>query len=965
MRYYHEDPTQLHVGTCPHRAYFIPFENEEAALKGGRENSTRFHSLCGTWDFAYFENIESVPENVHFTDTIPVPSVWQQHGYDHHQYTNIRYPFPYDPPFVPYQNPVGVYQRQFGLQLQKGFKYYLNFEGVDSCAYVFINGQFVGFSQVSHSTSEYDCTAFLKDGENTIQVQVLKWCLGSYLEDQDKLRMSGIFREVYILQRPENHVEDFFVHMKTNGEINLDVTGAKPGLKLYAPDGTLLENPLKVENPLLWTAETPNLYTLVLETENEVIAQKIGIREICVDNGVVKLNGQKIKFRGVNRHDSDPVTGYTISREQLIRDMDIMKAHNINAIRTSHYPNAPWMPELCDEYGFYVIAESDVEAHGVNSLYEQPKEHTPGEFAVKYGLIANMPMFETPILDRVQMNVQRDKNHASVVIWSLGNEAGFGMAFENAGRWIKSFDTSRLTHYEGMTHQPDNRENDTSMLDLHSRMYASVAEIEDYFENRVDPRPFIQCEYIHAMGNGPGDAWDYQQLIDKYDGFCGGFVWEFCDHGVLMGYTNGQKPKYYYGGDFGEYPHDGNFCMDGLVYPDRTVHTGLVEFKNVIRPLVAAMENGTISLTNRLDSLNAKDHLTGRFELLHNGKVVQSGAFQMPSIAPHEKAAVLVPYTLPETGAVLLNLYYDSKEQNMGFDQLVLREGSVRPAWENKNGGKLAAKETKTHFVVESPALRYTFNKFTGVFDEMVFNNITRLAAPMAYQLWRAPTDNDRRIREEWEAAGFNRPQAKVYKTACRIENGKAVITANLSLAAIYRQWIVKLAAVYTVHEDGRIDVQLDVQKNMDMPFLPRFGLELKLSKEAKNIEYFGFGPTESYVDKHHGTKKGLYETTPALNHEDYLKPQENGSHYACDYVKVEDLLAVCSKDAFSMNVSPYTAKELTEKAHSFELEESGYTVLNLDYAQSGVGSNSCGPALLEQYRLNQASFQFNITLLV
>ena len=976
MRLVHESPEQIHVGTCPHRAYFIPFEEEAAALLGNRENSKRFHLLNGQWDFAYFNSLSAMPETVLFEGTIPVPSVWQQQGFDRHQYTNVRYPFPFDPPYVPNENPVGVYERNFEIKKHKGFKYYLNFEGVDSCAYVFINGKFLGFSQVSHSTSEYDCTELIKSGENRITVWVLKWCVGSYLEDQDKLRMSGIFRDVYILERPDKHVEDFFVHTKIKrgeGEISVEVTGAKPVMKLYAPNGDYLEahekgEPFTVSKPLLWTAETPHLYTLVLVTEHEAIAQKVGIREIKVDKGVVKLNGKKIKFRGVNRHDSDPVTGYTISREQMLRDMRLMKEHNVNAIRTSHYPNAPWMTEMCDKYGFYVIAESDLEAHGVVTLYNEKQT----DYAIQYGIIANMPMFDKPILDRIQMNVQRDKNHASVVIWSMGNESGFGPSIENAARWVKKFDPSRLTHYEGMQHLPSNRENDTSMMDLCSCMYASVETITDYFEKKKDPRPFIQCEYIHAMGNGPGDAWDYQQLIDKYEGFCGGFVWEFCDHAILMGHTNDQKPKYYYGGDFGEYPHDGNFCMDGLVYPDRTPHTGFNEYKNVIRPLVAHLENGRISLTNRLDFLNAKEYAVGRYELLSNGKVMKGGSFDIPSIPPHETVLLDFPYSMPRDGAVLLNLYYDLKKDMpllkkghaLGFDQLMLREGSVKPQWEGRAGEPISIVQTKTHWILSNDVFRYEFSKETGCFDTAVCRNITRLAAPMTYQIWRAPTDNDRNIRHKWEDAGYDRAQARVYGTSCEPEDTEAVIKAEMSLYAPYRQWIVKIAAKYTVFEDGRIDVHLNVLRNTDMPFLPRFGLELKLPETVTNIEYFGFGPEESYRDKHHGTKKGIYATTPEVNHEDYIKPQENGSHFDCDYVRAEGCLTAYSHHPFSMNVSPYTARELTEKAHNFELEKSGYTVLNLDYAQSGVGSNSCGPELLEKYRLDAETFDFYMTLL-
>ena len=610
MPEYHQNPETLHVGTLPPRAYFIPYHDAESAMTGEREASKRMTLLNGSWDFAYFPSYAGMPETVRYTDTIPVPSVWQMHGYDRHQYTNIRYPFPFDPPFVPTENPVGAYRRTFALRKAERKRFELHFEGVDSCLYLYVNGTFAGFSQVSHSTSAFDITDLLLDGENTLEVRVLKWCFGSYLEDQDKFRMSGIFRDVYILERPEARVEDFRVRMTLmDNAAKIDITletsdkALDPLLMLYDPQGKLLKaqkasesTEFTVEGPALWTAETPSLYTLLIQTDTEVIAQKAGVRDVRVENGVVLLNGKPFKFRGVNRHDSDPVTGYAISRQQLIRDLTVMKRHNVNAIRTSHYPNAPWMPELCDQFGFYMIAESDVECHGEVTLYpEQPitRERLDQMFAI----IPGDPMFREAILDRVQRNVKRDQNHACIIMWSLGNEAGYGPAFEEAGRWVKAYDPTRLCHYEGMFHAQEGR--DISIPDVYSRMYPSTNEIEDYFDNKRDSRPLVLCEYIHAMGNGPGDAQDYQKLIDRYPGFCGGFVWEFCDHAVQMGTTPDGKPKYGYGGDFGEFPHDGNFCVDGLVFPDRRPHTGLLEYKNVIRPLRASLTDAQ-SVTVRL-----------------------------------------------------------------------------------------------------------------------------------------------------------------------------------------------------------------------------------------------------------------------------------------------------------------------------------------------------------------------------
>ncbi len=986
---YHQNPETLHVGTLPPRAYFIPYQDAESAMKGDREASGRMTLLNGEWDFAYFPSYAEMPETVAYTDTIPVPSVWQMHGYDSHQYTNIKYPFPFDPPYVPTENPVGAYRRTFTLHKAEGKQYQLHFEGVDSCLYLYVNGAFAGFSQVSHSTSAFDITKFLKDGENTLEARVLKWCFGSYLEDQDKFRMSGIFRDVYILERPEARVEDFRIQttrMENAAAIGVTLeTSDKapdPLLALYAPDSKLLKKQkasegteFTVEDPELWTAETPALYTLLIQTDEETIAQKVGVREVCVKDGVVLLNGRPVKFRGVNRHDSDPVTGYAISREQLIRDLTVMKQHNINAIRTSHYPNAPWMPELCDRYGFYVIAESDVESHGTVTLY--PEQPMPMERLKQvFSIVPADPQFKQAILDRVQRNVKRDQNHACIIMWSLGNESGYGSAFEAAGRWVKTYDSTRLLHYESARYALEGC--DTSIPDVFSRMYPSIREIEDYFDQKRDPRPLVLCEYIHAMGNGPGDAQDYQKLIDRYPGFCGGFVWEFCDHAVLMGTTPDGKPKYGYGGDFGEYPHDGNFCVDGLTYPDRRPHTGLLEYKNVIRPMRAELidlQSVTIRVSNHLDFLYADAYADLRYELVLDGKAVEDNALPMPHIPPHGSADIRIPVEVPKSGAVLLNLYYTSKTEHplvpaghtLGFDQLTVRDERVKPALHTLEGKAVALEETNTHILVSGERFSYRFSKKLGLLDGMKLNGQELLAAPMEFNVWRAPADNDRNIRANWEMAGYDRAQARVSDIKMQSNENAVTIRYKATLAAVYRQWIARIGAELTIDASGGVTLQLAVARNGELPFLPRFGVRAFLKKDCDQAEYYGFGPTESYRDKHHGTMKGLYQTTAADNHEDYVKPQENGSHFACDFVKLTDAqgagFCVQSPVPFSMNLSPYTQEELTKARHNFELKESDCTVLCADYRLSGLGSNSCGPELLAQYRLEETEFSFALRI--
>ena len=989
--YTHEDPQILHVGTCPDRSYYIPFADEKEAENG---LSSRVVSLNGAWSFQYFpscQDILDLEDGLAFDEEemgqIPVPSCWQNQGYGRHQYTNVRYPIPCDPPFVPEENPCGLYVRHIDVADPAAFRWYLNFEGVDSCFYLWVNGEFAGYSQVSHSTSEFDISSLLTAGDNTLAVLVLQWCDGTYLEDQDKLRMSGIFRDVYLLARPENHVRDFFVkeafsqdfsHGTITVELELSGECAVSAL-LQAPNGDTVGTasstgePLvfELDDPILWNAEHPAQYTLTLSTEDEVIPQKVGLRKIEVRDGVVFLNGVAIKFRGVNRHDSDPVTGYTISREQAAKDLCLMKRHNINAVRTSHYPNAPWFLQLCSEYGLYAIAEADIESHGMaEKLGYHVEENYPDA--------ADDPQFKKAILDRVQRSVVRDKNNAAAVIWSLGNESGWGENFENAGRWVKEYDPSRLLHYEGFLAYHKDRTPDFSMLDLYSRMYASTQAVDSYFnggeldENLHGRRmPFIQCEYIHAMGNGPGDAEDYQQRIMQYPGFCGGFVWEWCDHAVYGGTTPDNRPIYRYGGDFGEFPHDGNFCMDGLVYPDRTPHTGLLEYKNVIRPIRAQrLEGSAFRLHNYLDFTNAQDCVALSYEVMQDGEVLFGGNLEMPSIAPHQEADITLP-ELPEGGIATVTFFYTAKKASpfypaghaLGFDELILSEEPFfldAPVEE----GALQVEAGPRQVVFTGEDFRYVFDNRTGLFSQMVYKNRELLSRPMEWNTYRAPTDNDRSVDFSWKQAGYHRPTVRVYS----VEQEGGALTCHLGISALYIGRFLDVKAVWTVSPDGRVDVSLHGERDTRFPWMPRFGVRLFLPREFGEAEYFAYGPYESYVDKHRASRLGVYAQSVESMHENYLKPQENSSHCGCRYVTLSDgafALSAAAEQPFSFNVSPYTQEELAGKGHSYELEPCGCTVLCVDYKMSGVGSNSCGPSLLPQYRLEEGRFDFAFSLLM
>ena len=1125
----------LHENTMPNRNYYIPAGKAYSTSLDARDLSDRVQFLNGTWKFRYYDSIYKLQDEFYSEgydisgfDDIPVPSVWQMHGYDYHQYTNVRYPFAFDPPYVPKDNPCGAYVTDFDYdQNEDAPLAHLNFEGVDSCFYVWLNGRYVGYSQVSHSTSEFDITEFIRNGSNRLCVLVLKWCDGSYLEDQDKFRMSGIFRDVYILKRSEGAVYDYFIKTScdditepTKADVTIDFTafteyscvedrfssksetvvdkGADSNVDIEVTildaDGSICSSgcvkceisaqsdantnaaeikttassssiTLSIDSPVLWNAEKPYLYTVIIRCAGEVITDRIGIREITIENKIVYINGMPIKFHGVNRHDSDPVTGFTISREQIIKDMSLMKQHNVNAIRTSHYPNAPYFYELCDEYGFYVIDEADIEAHGPSELYNA--DNSWDNKAARWNEpIANNPEFCESILDRIKRCVIRDKNRASVVIWSMGNESAYGVTFEEALAWVKSYDSSRLTHYESAQYTDGKRKYDYSNLDLYSRMYPSISEMAEYIDGDGD-KPYILCEYCHAMGNGPGDLEDYFQFFDSHETTCGGFVWEWCDHAIYRGKAANGKDIYAYGGDSGETIHDGNFCMDGLVYPDRRPHTGLLEFKNINRPVrITGYDetNGVLTLHNYMDFTDIRDYLTMSYEVTCDGQVIASGDIDVPSVAPHgdgtislrlitkmqnliqnlsaingsdnsdssisddcssvaerfdDKACIndMIPHRAflrviykAAVGSAFVNegdvlgfdeVELDSPKQNT--DELMDKTSALSKA-QDTTSAPLHISETNTEFVISGSNFEYTFDRNTGNFAGIVVDGQELLSAPCDKTIWRAPTDNDRNIKNEWFRAHYDMVSERTYETSCIIKNDLAVITCTSCLSAPTVQPVLRINAEWTVSAEGTITAGLHVTKNPEFPVLPRFGARMVLRKDMRNVNYIGMGPYESYIDKHHASWHGAFSASIDEMHEDYIMPQENGSHFDCSYVQISapgandeadknssdknnsagsssyqsicntqtastiaattaHSISVTSAVPFSMNASPYTAEELTNAAHNYELPESNKSVLCIDYRQNGIGSNSCGPELDEKYRFDEDEWEFRFTM--
>ena len=1002
---YYEDLSVLHENTMPARAYFIPASKRMDNLVEHREESDRMQLLNGTWKFQYFNSIYDVQEpffekdyDTENFDEIQVPSVWQMAGYDTHQYTNIRYPFPFDPPYVPQDIPCGTYAHTFVYHKDENApKAFLNFEGVDSCFYVWINGSYVGYSQVSHMTSEFDITDLLRDGENSIAVLVMKWCDGSYLEDQDKFRMSGIFRDVYILKRPKQAISDYHIktriedmlakveiEMKFYSPLNVKISiedrnGAVVALGSIAEEGTAV---LEIASPELWNTENPYLYKLILETENEVIVDHIALRKIEIKDQVIYLNGQKIKFRGVNRHDSDPVTGFTINPEQITTDLTLMKQHNFNAIRSSHYPNAPFFYEMCDKYGFMVIDEADIEAHGPFMIYR--KEDTDyNRFKRWNEKIADDPVWEEAIVDRVKLMVERDKNRFCIVMWSMGNESAYGCNFEKALEWTKNFDPDRITQYESARYRNYDETYDYSNLDVYSRMYPALSEIQEYLD-KDGSKPFLLVEYCHSMGNGPGDFEDYFQMIQDNDKMCGGFVWEWCDHAIAHGTAENGKTIYAYGGDHGEEIHDGNFCMDGLVYPDRTVHTGLLEYKNVYRParvISYNKESGELVLHNYMDFDDLKDYVKISYELTQDGLVISKGILPEFSVAPHGEGKTNLKINVPENGKCYLKLIYHLKKELplldedhiLGFDEIEVSKEDTKcklaEKWIPKTvvDSELQVNENDTQIHIKGREFAYTIDKRTALFTEMKFAGREYLNHPMELNIWRAPTDNDMYIKSEWKKAHYDKAYTRAYTT--EVVQGKhgVKITSHASVVAETVQKILDVTITWKIEAAGKIDADIAVTKDDEFPDLPRFGVRMFLDKKLSAVRYFGMGPQESYCDKHQAASHGLYRADVGDLHEDYIRPQENGSHYDCEYVELNNSrygIVASAEKAFSFNASYYTQEELEKKTHNYELIESDSVVFCVDYALNGIGSNSCGPVVLDQYRFDDVLFRFQFTLI-
>lgn len=1026
---HHEHLAVLHENTLPPRSYYVPASSPLTPGPWSREGSDRFLLLNGQWAFRYYESLHELAEPfyernhpVEGMDRVAVPGTWQYQGYDSHQYTNIRYPIPFDPPHVPHDNPCGVYLHDFEYRpVADAPRVYLNFEGVDSCFYVWLNGRYVGYSQVAHATSEFDVTDYLEPGVNRLAVLVLKWCDGTYLEDQDKYRTSGIIRDVYLLHRPQLHLFDYFTTTELVGteqrdglpsakaatvtvrgsfrggqtpvELRLtDASGAQVASGTLEPSDTAGEGfshqaVLTVENPSLWTAEDPYLYTLTLVSPHETVVDRVGIREVTIENAVVLVNGAPLTLRGVNRHDSDPHTGPVVDLEHMTRDLRLMKEHNVNAVRSAHYPNAPQFYELCDEYGLFVMSEADVESHGVQWRHS-PHTDFADQSAAWHAPISDNPEWTPATLDRVRLCVIREKNRPSIISWSAGNECGYGCTFEDSLAWMKSYDPGRLSHYESAFYKDPTKKHDYSNIDFYSRMYPYLSEIEEYFEELGD-KPFLLVEYAHGMGNSPGDLEAYWRMILDEPRMTGGFVWEWCDHAVAAETGADGRTRYLYGGDHGERIHDGNFCVDGYVSPERTPHPALLELKNVQRPVrVVSYDQhaGALRLRNLLDFTDLRGHLDLAYQVTCDGVEVDSGAIELPeSVPPHTDVTVTVAPQLPEAGRCYLTVtatlardvpLVDAGHElgfcqipletadNRNQDALTRREQAV--AADVSDTAPLRVTEGYSTVTVESDLLRYEFDRRTGTPSHLEIDGRPLLTRPAEVNIWRAPTDNDMNVKLEWRRAHYDHASSRAYEPSVHTSREEVTVTFPYALVADSVEPILRGAIAWTVRSTGVLQVHLTGQRDTAYVELPRFGLRFFLPEQMGDVTYCGLGPVESYADKRQASRYGVFCAEVEQLHHDYVRPQENGSHSEVDHLTVrgaDRALTVLGDEPFTFNASPYTQEQLTETTHNVDLVPSGHTVLCLDAAHAGIGSNSCGPVLDPRYRVDAARLGYRLTL--
>lgn len=991
------------INRMPARAHFLTFPSKEKALLNNNRYTHAFKNLNGVWKFMFLDAPEYSPEgffnsdfDVTKMDDITVPGNWQLQGYGKMHYSDLWYNFPINPPYVPTENPTGIYKRTFFVEESyRDKKIIIRFCGVDSAYHLWINGKEVGYSKVARNESEFDITDLIRVGEeNDVTVRVYQWSDGTYLEDQDMWWESGIFRDVELIGVPKDGINDYKViadlddeykngifkveaFLRTIKEVNVTFELVDAGENtvftktVVAKEGKACIDEV-ITNVNHWTAETPYLYKLFMTVEDdgqivEVIPQNVGFRNIKLNGETFLVNGVDIKFKGVNRHDYSPQNGRVVSREEIEKDIILMKQFNINAIRTSHYPNSYYLYDLCDEYGMYLIAETDLECHGF-------------ELTGDYKWITDDPSWELAYVSRMTRMIERDKNHPAIIFWSLGNESAFGCNFRKMTDVAHEMDPTRLVHYEG--------DFDVESADVYSTMYTWIENpkkpylMKDIIEK--SKKPHIHCEYCHAMGNGPGNLKDYQDLVYAHDKLQGGFVWEWFDHGIESFTESGEK-YYRYGGDFGDDPSNKDFCIDGLIMPDRTPSPGLYEYKKVIEPITTTavdIQKGIINLLSRYDFANL-DRFNLVYKVMEDDVILQTGFMPVPSIEARANKDITLPYDLSvikvKPGAhYYVNISYQLREDTSyassghelataQFELPLYKEGIVvRPE------GILNVEKEHTTLHVKGANFSLDFNLVNGNLMNIVRDGMQVLSKGPRLTLWRAPISNDMEIIDKLKKVYFLHLEHEVVMNIdYHMEGNILKVEVDTINSTTNSAWHFKTKYVYTVCPSGDIliDVEGTPSGRVDLApdMLPRIGVSMHLDKSMEHVRYFGMGPGENYADSKEAAQMGLYANTVDGLFTNYVIPQENGNHMGCKWVSMTNdrgmgLLASTEGD-FNFSASWYEDKDLDDAKHTCDLVKRDYIVFNVDYKQNALGTNSCGQWQLDKYRAKFEDFKLSFRL--
>lgn len=991
------------INRMPARAHFLTFQSKEKALLNNNRYTHAFKNLNGVWKFMFLDAPEYSPEgffnsdfDVTKMDDITVPGNWQLQGYGKMHYSDLWYNFPINPPYVPTENPTGIYKRTFFVEESyRDKKIIIRFCGVDSAYHLWINGKEVGYSKVARNESEFDITDIIRVGEeNDVTVRVYQWSDGTYLEDQDMWWESGIFRDVELIGVPKDGINDYKViadlddeykngifkveaFLRTTKEVNVTFELVDAGENtVFTKTVVAKEGKACIDEVIAdvnhWTAETPYLYKLFMTVEDdgqivEVIPQNVGFRNIRLNGETFLVNGVAIKFKGVNRHDYSPQNGRVVSREEIEKDIILMKQFNINAIRTSHYPNSYYLYDLCDEYGMYLIAETDLECHGF-------------ELTGDYKWITDDPSWELAYVSRMTRMIERDKNHPAIIFWSLGNESAFGCNFRKMTDVAHEMDPTRLVHYEG--------DFDVESADVYSTMYTWIENpkkpylMKDIIEK--SKKPHVHCEYCHAMGNGPGNLKDYQDLVYAHDKLQGGFVWEWFDHGIESFTESGEK-YYRYGGDFGDDPSNKDFCIDGLIMPDRTPSPGLYEYKKVIEPITTTavdIQKGIINLLSRYDFANL-DRFNLVYKVMEDDVILQTGFMAVPSIEARANKDITLPYDLSAIKAkpgahYYVNISYQLREDTSyassghelataQFELPLYKEGIVvRPE------GILNVEKEHTTLHVKGANFSLDFNLVNGNLMNIVRDGMQVLSKGPRLTLWRAPISNDMEIIDKLKKVYFLHLEHEVVMNIdYHMEGNILKVEVDTINSTTNSAWHFKTKYVYTVCPSGDIliDVEGTPSGRVDLApdMLPRIGVSMHLDKSMEHVRYFGMGPGENYADSKEAAQMGLYANTVDGLFTNYVIPQENGNHMGCKWVSMTNdrgmgLLASTEGD-FNFSASWYEDKDLDDAKHTCDLVKRDYIVFNVDYKQNALGTNSCGQWQLDKYRAKFEDFKLSFRL--